>query len=446
MARVLFANYVRHVLTTAVLTGDTTLYIESTALLPTLGSGDWFYLVLIRLGDNVKEIVKCTAWSEETNTVTVTRAQEGTDAIALTVGDRVELWLTAGALADMRNEYAGAGAITSTQLATGAVTAAKIGSSAVTADKMATNAVTTVKITDANVTPAKLAAQLQTTLGVPAYTGQIAKLANGLVYVAHGLTVWDWTRVNSPIAANTGSAPLYAGQLCRDINGSWWIAIGTSSAADWLALCSDTLGLRKFDTAPAPPTGYGAIRINAAGALVFVPEGGGPEIDLTGEATAPVAAALAPDWDSGWTKIAPACRYSLAKSDAYDDPVAKTGGFSMTTGKANAGSGYGMTDANATFESVFDPPVSASGVPWRFAHLLIKPLNNPGDIVSYRVVPLFQISGNYGTEVNYHYAGGYYELVCGYTGPIYSGSGVVPNGWSLSYITGSGLVRMQAWK
>lgn len=62
---------------------------------PTPGVGDWFPLTLIR-ADGVREIVKCTA--RVGDVLTVVRAQEGTGAVPLASGDRVELRLTVGAL------------------------------------------------------------------------------------------------------------------------------------------------------------------------------------------------------------------------------------------------------------------------------------------------------------------------------------------------------------
>lgn len=62
---------------------------------PTPGVGDWFPLTLIR-ADGVREIVRCTGRTGDV--LTVVRAQEGTGAVPLASGDRVELRLTVGAL------------------------------------------------------------------------------------------------------------------------------------------------------------------------------------------------------------------------------------------------------------------------------------------------------------------------------------------------------------
>lgn len=63
---------------------------------PSLGAGDWFPLVVIKV-DGTLEIMRCTARTNDT--LTVTRAQEGTAAVAFAAGDRVELRLTSAALA-----------------------------------------------------------------------------------------------------------------------------------------------------------------------------------------------------------------------------------------------------------------------------------------------------------------------------------------------------------
>lgn len=62
---------------------------------PSPTGSDWFPLTLVR-ADGVREIVRCTGRTGDV--LTVTRAQEGTAAVPLASGDRVEVRLTAGAL------------------------------------------------------------------------------------------------------------------------------------------------------------------------------------------------------------------------------------------------------------------------------------------------------------------------------------------------------------
>ncbi|AAQ54997.1 phage tail fiber protein [Burkholderia phage Bcep22] len=69
----------------AVLPGEGSKY-------PTLSAGDWFPLTVVK-SDGSFEIMRCTA--RATDTLTVSRAQEGTAALAFNAGDRVELRFTA---------------------------------------------------------------------------------------------------------------------------------------------------------------------------------------------------------------------------------------------------------------------------------------------------------------------------------------------------------------
>lgn len=68
------------------------------AKFPALTAGDWFPLTLVK-PDGSLEIVRCTARSSDT--FTITRAQEGTAALAFSAGDRVELRATKAAFEEM---------------------------------------------------------------------------------------------------------------------------------------------------------------------------------------------------------------------------------------------------------------------------------------------------------------------------------------------------------
>jgi hypothetical protein len=61
------------------------------AKFPTLAAGDWCPIVCVK-SDGTLEIMRCTA--RATDTLTVTRAQEGTGALSFSSGDRVELRMT----------------------------------------------------------------------------------------------------------------------------------------------------------------------------------------------------------------------------------------------------------------------------------------------------------------------------------------------------------------
>jgi hypothetical protein len=76
---------------------------------PAPTGGDWFPLTLTKSG-GVLEVLRCTARSGDI--LTVTRAQEGTAAIAFSSGDRAELRVTAAALNEfgqrgLPNEWSG---------------------------------------------------------------------------------------------------------------------------------------------------------------------------------------------------------------------------------------------------------------------------------------------------------------------------------------------------
>ena len=103
MAEIKFSNYVRTVLTSAINDVQPTFDVIDASALPSIGVGDWFYLVLLRLQDGLKEIVKVTGVSS--NTLTVVRAQDNTSARTFAQNDRVELWVTAATLEDLRTAY-----------------------------------------------------------------------------------------------------------------------------------------------------------------------------------------------------------------------------------------------------------------------------------------------------------------------------------------------------
>lgn len=91
---------------------------------PVVGVGDYFYATLIDVSNNL-EIVKVTARSSDT--LTVVRAQDGTTAREYSTGDRIELRLTAGLIADIRDAITpGDNTVTTQKIVNGAVTADKL--------------------------------------------------------------------------------------------------------------------------------------------------------------------------------------------------------------------------------------------------------------------------------------------------------------------------------
>ena len=98
-----YANFVQTSLKSAVNAYQKTIEVNSTEGFPTLATpSDYFYLVLIRLQDNSKEIVKATSYSG--NTVNVERGQEGSTPLEFNQGDTVALYITAASLTDRFEE------------------------------------------------------------------------------------------------------------------------------------------------------------------------------------------------------------------------------------------------------------------------------------------------------------------------------------------------------
>lgn len=94
----LFTNNASTTLALGIGISDTTinLYIGSGSLFPNPVNSNYFYISMISSSTNSTEIMKCTGRSGDT--LTVVRAQDGTSAQTWSVGDRVELRVTAASL------------------------------------------------------------------------------------------------------------------------------------------------------------------------------------------------------------------------------------------------------------------------------------------------------------------------------------------------------------
>jgi hypothetical protein len=103
---VLYTNNAATLLTAAITTSSTTLSLTGgTGLLfPSPSAPDFFYVTVANNGGTL-EIMKCT--SRATDTLTVVRAQEGTTASAFSIGDKVELRVTAAGLANKLDKDTG---------------------------------------------------------------------------------------------------------------------------------------------------------------------------------------------------------------------------------------------------------------------------------------------------------------------------------------------------
>jgi hypothetical protein len=98
-----FTNNATATLAASITTSSTSLTVTTGqgALFPTLAAGDYFYATLVDSSNNI-EIVKITARSSDT--LTATRAQEGTTARAYAAADKLELRVTAAALTNFATQ------------------------------------------------------------------------------------------------------------------------------------------------------------------------------------------------------------------------------------------------------------------------------------------------------------------------------------------------------
>jgi hypothetical protein len=100
---VLFSNNAATVLAAGVGDSATSISVEDGSVFPTLSGSDYFYLTLeVESNPDEKEIVKCTARSG--NTLTISRAQDGTSARSFSTADKAQLRLTAAGLNDVATQ------------------------------------------------------------------------------------------------------------------------------------------------------------------------------------------------------------------------------------------------------------------------------------------------------------------------------------------------------
>lgn len=120
------------------------------ALFPAPTGSDYFLATLVDNANHI-EIIKCT--SRTADTLTVVRGQEGTTARAYNAGDKLEMRITAGLIAAIRDQQ-----IDESRLADGAVTKDKIALNSIYTGHINPGNVLTDDLGDAQVTSAKLAA------------------------------------------------------------------------------------------------------------------------------------------------------------------------------------------------------------------------------------------------------------------------------------------------
>lgn len=104
---VLVSNNATSTLASDITSGATSLSVQSgdAAKFPSPTGTDWFPLTVVK-ADGTLEIMKCTARSGAV--LTVARGEEGTTAVAFSAGDRIDLRLTAGAIAQIQADASAA--------------------------------------------------------------------------------------------------------------------------------------------------------------------------------------------------------------------------------------------------------------------------------------------------------------------------------------------------
>ena len=167
MAQPLFTNNAATTLASSITNVATTLTVASGtgALFPSPTGSNYSYVTLINAAGTVLEIVKLTARS--TDTLTITRAQEGTTASAFSTGDKVELRVTAAGMTDTFNNggvqsatvVAGTGISVTSSTTTGAATATvnNTGVTSVTAGTGISVSASTGGVTITNTAPGPVA-------------------------------------------------------------------------------------------------------------------------------------------------------------------------------------------------------------------------------------------------------------------------------------------------
>lgn len=100
---VLFSNNASTTLSAGVGDSATSITVADGSVFPAISGSDYVYLTLeVDSDPTLREIVKCTARSG--NTLTITRAQDGTSARTFSTADKAELRLTAAGLNDVATQ------------------------------------------------------------------------------------------------------------------------------------------------------------------------------------------------------------------------------------------------------------------------------------------------------------------------------------------------------
>jgi hypothetical protein len=152
MAGPLFANNAVGTLAAAYGTTATALTLASGqgVKFPSPGPSEWFAVTVVDPSNNL-EVMRCTARTGDT--LTVARAQEGTPARNLALGEKMELRLTAAMLVALRDKT-----VDASQIAAGSITGGMIQDGSITQSDLAANSVGAPQIIDGSVGAAELGA------------------------------------------------------------------------------------------------------------------------------------------------------------------------------------------------------------------------------------------------------------------------------------------------
>lgn len=450
-AKVMFGNYART--TTAYLAYDaTTMTVADGSKFPTVVLGEsYFYASIVHLQNGHTEIVKVT--SQSGNVWTIERAQDGTtqEPSGYSSGSRVELWMTAGALDDMREQLQAAGVVGNSQLADNAVSTSKLQDAAVTAAKLAS----TLDLSAKTITmPSNRAPKIMAdTTGAPDYVGQIGLIGSGATFdawVGYATSSGAWLRVPK-VLASVAAAPSFVGQVSI-AGGLPYIALGTSTASDWHLISADygVFAVQVSDITPPDANHVSLYTKSVSGTLqLFMKRASGDPLNLSDPSYAlgAMQPANLPTWDSGWTRINPSKTYDLTMN-TRDDAVTPSGGFSMTTGKAS--SSTNETNASAEFATVLAGYTPDSD-PFRAATVEVKRTKNGA--TSYNDVMIFGLNSVCGT---YDYTDGWSFVWKGSSGTpkLWLNTGVqlihtrptMGIDWNTSNWASDLLMRIKIWK
>ena len=246
----------------ALLSTATTFSVASGdgAKFPALSAGDWFPVTVVDSSANI-EVMKCTAIAGDV--LTVIRGEEGTAAAAFASGSRVDLRITAAAIAEIQTNIANLQTLSAT-LASPALTGDPTAPTQANADN-STNIATTAYVTDALVNGVPGASPV-TYAGVPSgfigFTLALTAPAGWLMF--NDSTVGDGSSGATYAAANAQAVfnLLYA---FSDANCPLLTSVGSATtrsaqgaaAAAWAAHCRITLPLTLGRALAAAGSGSG---------------------------------------------------------------------------------------------------------------------------------------------------------------------------------------------